>query len=31
VDFTKLDNFLSQTGMKEGQKYSWIRNIKESI
>ena len=31
VDFTKLDNFLSQTGMKEGQKDSWIKNIKKSI
>jgi len=31
VDFTKLTNFLSQTGMKEGQKNSWIKDIKESI
>jgi len=31
VDFTKLNNFLNQTGMKEGQKNSWIKDIKESI
>ncbi len=31
VDFTKLNNFLSQTGMREGQKNSWIKDIKKSI
>ena len=31
IDFKKLEAFLSKTGMKEGQRNSWLRDIKKLV
>jgi hypothetical protein len=31
IDFKKLEDFLIKTGMKEGQRNSWLRDIKKLV
>ena len=31
IDFKKLEAFLIKTGMKEGQRNSWLRDIKKLV